>query len=108
MENAIGANRGFAVEPEFFPDSPNRPEFPSAVLKAGERFRAGKLTNIEQKARLIGAYIPALLQRHRADTMEILSALTGKSVAEIAAQPGMQTIREAKESLDEDLMSFFR
>lgn len=39
LENAIGANRGFAVEPEFFPDSPNRPEFPSAVLKAGERFR---------------------------------------------------------------------
>lgn len=27
---------GFAVEPEIFPDSPNKPEFPSCVLKAGE------------------------------------------------------------------------
>ena len=29
---------GLALEPEFFPDSPNKPEFPSTVLKAGESF----------------------------------------------------------------------
>ena len=29
---------GFAVEPEFFPDAPNKPEFPSTLLRAGERF----------------------------------------------------------------------
>lgn len=34
----FGANRGFAVEPEFYPDSPNHPEFPSALLRAGEHF----------------------------------------------------------------------
>ena len=34
----FGKNRGFAVEPEFYPDSPNHPEFPSPVLKAGEHF----------------------------------------------------------------------
>ncbi|MDY4487324.1 MAG: aldose epimerase family protein [Candidatus Limivicinus sp.] len=34
----FGKNRGFAVEPEFYPDSPNHPEFPSPVLRAGERF----------------------------------------------------------------------
>lgn len=32
------ANAGLAIEPEFYPDSPNRPEFPSTLLRAGERF----------------------------------------------------------------------
>ncbi|MBR1456118.1 MAG: galactose mutarotase [Oscillospiraceae bacterium] len=32
------ARRGLAIEPEFFPDSPNHPEFPSTLLRAGERF----------------------------------------------------------------------
>ena len=34
----IAPNAGFAVEPQFFPDTPNRPEFPDALLKAGEKF----------------------------------------------------------------------
>ncbi|MCR5663395.1 MAG: galactose mutarotase [Oscillospiraceae bacterium] len=35
----FGANGAFAVEPEFYPDAPNHPEFPSAVLRRGEIFR---------------------------------------------------------------------
>ena len=31
-------NGGIALEPEFFPDGPNHPDFPSIVLRAGERF----------------------------------------------------------------------
>ena len=31
-------NQGIAIEPEFYPDSPNHPEFPSAVLRPGESF----------------------------------------------------------------------
>ena len=38
LDCGIPANAGFAVEPEFFPDTPNRPEFPNAQLKAGENF----------------------------------------------------------------------
>ena len=34
----FGPNGGLALEPEFLPDSPNRPGFPSVVLRAGERF----------------------------------------------------------------------
>lgn len=34
----FGPNQGLALEPEFFPDSPNHPDFPSIVLRAGERF----------------------------------------------------------------------
>ncbi|MGH7989345.1 MAG: hypothetical protein ACREDS_04015 [Limisphaerales bacterium] len=29
----------FAMEPQFFPDSPNHPNFPSAELKPGETYR---------------------------------------------------------------------
>lgn len=32
------ANHGLALEPEFFPDGPNHPDFPSITLRAGERF----------------------------------------------------------------------
>ncbi|QSF58024.1 aldose epimerase family protein [Nocardioides sp. zg-1228] len=31
---------GVALEPQLFPDSPNRPEWPSAVLRPGETYRA--------------------------------------------------------------------
>ena len=39
LEPEIGAHRGFALEPEFCPDAPNKPAFPSALLHAGEHFR---------------------------------------------------------------------
>lgn len=32
-------NGGFCMEPQVFPDSPNEPSFPSAVLKPGETYR---------------------------------------------------------------------
>ncbi len=32
------ANQGIAIEPEFYPDSPNHPEFPSTILRPGDRF----------------------------------------------------------------------
>lgn len=34
-----GPNHGFCLETQFFPDSPNHPNFPSAVLKTGEEYR---------------------------------------------------------------------
>ena len=33
-------HRGFCLEPQHFPDSPNRPEFPSTLLRPGERYRS--------------------------------------------------------------------
>lgn len=39
LPEPFGPNGGLALEPEFFPDSPNRPEFPSVLLRAGEPFR---------------------------------------------------------------------
>ena len=33
-----GAHAGVALEPQIWPDAPNRPEFPSAVLRPGGRY----------------------------------------------------------------------
>lgn len=34
----FGPRQGLALEPEFFPDSPNHPDFPSTVLRPGQHF----------------------------------------------------------------------
>ena len=34
-----GKRHGFCLETQFYPDSPNQPEFPSCVLRAGEEYR---------------------------------------------------------------------
>lgn len=40
-KNGIGLDKhyGFCLETQFYPDSPNRPQFPSCELKAGEKFK---------------------------------------------------------------------
>ncbi len=35
-----GDRHGFCLETQYFPDSPNRPEFPSCVLRAGDEYRS--------------------------------------------------------------------
>jgi aldose 1-epimerase len=35
--------RGFCLEPQHYPDSPNRPEFPSTLLRPGERYVSSTL-----------------------------------------------------------------
>ena len=35
---AYGNRHGFCLETQFFPDTPNKPAFPSCVLRAGEQF----------------------------------------------------------------------
>ncbi|MFA7288167.1 MAG: aldose epimerase family protein [Melioribacteraceae bacterium] len=38
---------GFCLEPQFYPDSPNRPEFPSTLLKPGEKYHQEILLKFE-------------------------------------------------------------
>jgi aldose 1-epimerase len=35
-----GNPRAFALETQHFPDSPHHPQFPTTVLRAGERFES--------------------------------------------------------------------
>ena len=36
--SVYGPHHGFCFETQFFPDSPNKPNFPSCILKANEKF----------------------------------------------------------------------
>jgi aldose 1-epimerase len=36
----VVGHRGFCLEPQHYPDSPNRPEFPSTLLRPGQRYRS--------------------------------------------------------------------
>ena len=38
---------GFCLETQYYPDSPNKPEFPSCILKAGEKFKSTTIYKFE-------------------------------------------------------------
>ena len=38
LKEPFRTNQAIAMEPEFYPDTPNHPEYPSALLRPGERF----------------------------------------------------------------------
>ena len=44
----FGPNEGFAVEPEFYPDAPKKPDFPSTLLRAGETFHKYAIFRFDQ------------------------------------------------------------
>lgn len=52
--------------------------------------------------------VPVLLRDHYDDTAAIVAALTGKTREQIDNQPIMQTVHDVQESMDEELISFFR
>ncbi len=57
----------------------------------------------------IGEFTPLLLKTHRADVYGILSVMNERTVAEIAAQKLIDTIRQVRELFqDEDFLTFFR
>lgn len=56
---------------------------------------------------LVRELAPVLLQRHWADTLELLSICTGKDRAALRAQNGMDTARELAVCAREVLVDFF-
>ena len=65
-------------------------------------------TVLEKASALFVPLATALLKTHREDALAALSALTGKPAEALAAQPGLQTIREARDCFDRELLGFFR
>lgn len=55
----------------------------------------------------LGTVTVALLKTRRADVYDIISALSGKTVQEIAAQNFMVTLADVKDCMDGDLVNFF-
>ena len=66
-----------------------------------------KGTNLERLSVIIGQLVPVLLGSRLDDTIDILSAMTGKTQEELLRQNGMQTIRDVTECIDGDLLRFF-
>lgn len=54
------------------------------------------------------ALVPLLLKTHYTALVTVLSAMTGKPVAVIRKQKGLQTIKDVRECLDQDLIDFFK
>lgn len=82
----------------------------NAVLEA----HAEKAKNVPkgslfaQATQTISTSIQAFLcEENLPHTARILSALTGKSVDDIMAQKGVQTMKDIMDCLDEDLIRFF-
>lgn len=72
--------------------------------------RMGKLDGAPMAAQLgflIRNVVPLLLRDHRKAAYTVLSVLTGKAEKEIAAQPIGETVKDVRESVDNDLLGFF-
>lgn len=77
-----------------------------AVIKDMTKSRKGQ-PPIVLYADMISGFIPVLLGAHRNDVYAIIAAMTDKSVNEVAAQPGLETVAQIRAFLDADFMSFF-
>ena len=73
-----------------------------------------KITHLDTKkplivvfGQMITAVIPTLIKEHRDDVFAVLAALTGKTPKQLAAQNGLQTIKEARECIDREFIDFF-
>lgn len=58
-------------------------------------------------ATLVARVAPVLLGEHYDDVVKILSALTGKTVEAINAQPGLTTVQDVIACMDGEIMRFF-
>lgn len=66
-----------------------------------------KLPVLKAWSMLVATLVPVLLQSHAEDTYAMTAILTGKTVQELRAQSGLQTLSELRACWDEDLAAFF-
>lgn len=76
-----------------------------ALADMGKRDGRTMLGLIADTAR---ALVPLLLETHYNATVSILAAMTGKTAGAIRKQNGLQTIKEARACIDQDLIDFFK
>lgn len=69
--------------------------------------RRAHMSEMEKMGMLMDV-VPMLLESHYADTIEIVSIMTGKSVPEVEAQNGFAMIDEIRKCLDSQFFGFFR
>ena len=77
------------------------------TLKVIERLATGNEKPFDFIAQNLVPVITVLLKDHRIDVFEIVAALSGKAVKDVAEQKITVTIKDIKESWDGDLIDFF-
>lgn len=66
------------------------------------------LSALKAISQMLPKIVPMLLKDHKKDVYEIISVLSGKAVAEIGKMRITETIAILKESIDDDLIGFFK
>jgi len=57
--------------------------------------------------RILPKVVPFCMKDHKADVFAIVAALTQKPVSAVGKMNFLETVRELKESIDEDFLGFF-
>lgn len=83
------------------------PKIEAAMRKRAQETGEQGKTVVSVASAMIGDMVPVVLGTCFEDVLTIVSAMTGKSVEEIRAQPGMQTIADVRDMLDRDFFDFF-
>lgn len=78
------------------------------ILKELASYAGKPVNGLKILSAMLPKVVPLLLRSHKKDVYVIISVLSGKSEAEIGQMKMTETITILKESIDEDLIGFFR
>lgn len=67
-----------------------------------------EVTGLKILSAMIPKVVPLLLKDHKNDLYEIIGVLSGKAKADIGKMKLTETITVIRESIDEDLINFFK
>lgn len=67
-----------------------------------------KKMTMAEKAGALLELVPLLLDKHYADAIQIIAAMTGRLDAEVETLNGMEMIAELRNSIDAEFVRFFR
>lgn len=109
----LSTGRALDVLCELTPYVSNIASDDAVVSAVGKIVDTSRDLNLYGKGLLLvermGEIIPVLLKTHRADVYGVLSVMSERPVAEIAAQPILDTIRQARKLFqDPELLHFFK
>ncbi len=77
------------------------------TVESLEKVAKGK-TQIEQLGMAVSVFLPLLLKTHFEDTCAVVAALSDKNVEDVKKQKGFQTIKDARDVFDKELLDFFK
>ena len=78
------------------------------IVKELGGYSGKPVNNLKILSGMIPKIVPLLLKNHKQDTYAIISVLSGKDEKEIGQMKMTESITILKESIDEDLIGFFR